>query len=333
MNTFPLPVYVRKFFEERLIAQMLASPNTVASYNDTFRALLKYAARQLAKAPTDMRITDINADLVAGFLAFVEYECGNSIATRNLRRSAIRSFFQYVSVCEPALLHHCQRVLAIPPKRFERRIVDYLDRDECAALTAAADLSTRYGRRDRTMLLVMMQTGVRVSELIGLTVADVVLEPNVQAHIFCQGKGRKQRTTPLRSDVEQALRQWFDECPGNPQRPLFFSNRGGAFSRDGIERIVHKYAAIAAETCPSILSKRVSPHTLRHSAAMELLRNGCSCTVIAMWLGHESVETTHKYLHADLQIKKEAMDRTRPHGVSKGVYQPTDSLLAFLEAM
>lgn len=333
MNAYPLPALVKKFFNERLIAQMLASVNTVASYRDTFRMLLSFATRQLGKLPTDMLVTDIDADLVAKFLVFIEDERGNSVRTRNLRRTAIRSFFQYVSVCEPALLHHCQQILAIPPKRFERRIVDFLERDECAALAAAPDIATRFGRRDRAMLLVMMQTGVRVSELIGLTVADAVLEPGVQAHIFCQGKGRKHRTTPLRDDVKQALQQWLNECPGAPHRPLFVSSRGGAFSRDGIERIVRKHAAVAAETCPSILGKRVSPHSLRHSAAMELLRNGCGCTIIALWLGHESVETTQRYLHADLQIKKEAMDRTRPHDVPKGVYQPADGLLAFLEAM
>lgn len=287
MNTFPLPVFVRQFFDERLVAQQLVSPSAVASYRDTFRVLLKYVARQRGKVPTEMLVTDINADMVAGFLTFIENKCGNSILTRNLRHSAIRSLFQYVSVCEPVLLHHCQQVLAISPKRYERRIMDYLDRDECAALAVAPDFSTRYGGRDRAMLLVMMQTGVRVSELIRLTVADAVLDPNVQAHIFCQGKGRKQRTTPLRSDVEQVLREWFDECPGHPQRPLFISNRGSAFSRDGIERIVRKYATIAVKTCPSILGKRVSPHTLRHSAAIQLLRDGCDCTIIALWLGHE----------------------------------------------
>ena len=333
MKAFPLPVFIRKFFDERLIAQRLASEHTVASYRDTFRMLLKFAAERLGVLPTDMRVTDIDADLVACFLTFIEEQRGNSIRTRNLRRSAICSFFQYVSICEPLLLHHCQQILTIPPKRYVRRIVDYLDRDECVALAAAPDLSTRYGRRDRTILLVMMQTGVRVSELIGLTVADAVLEAGVQAHIFCRGKGRKQRTTPLRNDVKQALRQWLDECPGNQDRPLFVSNRGGAFSRDGIERIVRKHANTAAETCPSILDKRVTPHSLRHSAAMSLLRDGAGCTIVALWLGHESVETTQMYLHADLQIKKEAMDRTRPHDVPKGVYRPTDELLAFLEAM
>ena len=328
-----LSAHVQRFFAERLIAQKDASPHTVASYRDTFRLLLDYATRQLGRQPTDLSVTDIDAELVAGFLSFVEDTRKNGIRTRNVRRSAIRGFFRFVAIHEPALLLHCQRVLAIPAKREDKRTVDFLDRMESAALLATPDLSTWIGRRDRNLLLVALQTGLRVSELIGLNIGDVVLHHSSQAYVQCRGKGRKERATPLRSDSVEALTEWLRERAGTPEEPLFVSNRKRRFSRDGIERIVRKYARLAAETCPSLRNKRISPHTLRHSAAMDLLRSGVSCTVIALWLGHESTQTTQVYLHADMQIKRQAMDRTRPTDVPEGVYRPNDQLLAFLNAL
>ena len=333
MTRYALPAYVQSFFADRLIAQQQASPHTVTSYRDTFRLLLNYACERIGREPTDLLVTDIDADLVARFLCFVEHSRQNSARTRNVRRSAIRGFFRFVAIREPALLHQCQQVLAIPAKRHDKRLIDYLDQAEAAALLAEPDLSTWIGRRDKTLLLVALQTGLRVSELIGLNVGDVVLEPQSQAHVHCLGKGRKERATPLRSDSVQALRNWLEERAVAPHQPLFVSNRRGRFSRDGIERIVRKYALMASETCPTLKSKRVSPHTLRHSTAMELLRSGVGCTVIALWLGHETVETTQVYLHADMQIKKKAMDRTRPADVPEGAYRPNDKLMAFLEAL
>lgn len=332
-ETHALPAHVQRFFAEWLIDRKEASPHTVASYRDTFRLLLGYASRQLGRQPTEMSVTDIDAELVAGFLSHVERSRNNSIRTRNVRRSAIRGFFRFVALHEPALLLQCQQVLAIPAKRQVIRTVEFLDREESAALIAAPDLSTAIGRRDRTLLLVALQTGLRVSELIGLDVGDVVLDPSCQAHVQCRGKGRKERATPLRSDTVKALDEWLRERSGAPREPLFVSNRKQRFSRDGIERIVRKYARLASAACPSLKDKRVSPHTLRHSAAMELLRSGVSCTVIALWLGHESAETTQIYLHADMQLKKQAMDRTRPSNVHEGVYRPGDRLLAFLNSL
>ena len=328
-----LPAHVQRFFADWLIAQREASPHTVASYRDTFRLLLAYASRQLARQPTDLSVTDIDADLVAGFLAFVEDGRNNGVRTRNVRRAAIRGLFRFVAIREPALLLHCQRVLAIPAKRETKRTVDFLERAEAAALLAMPDLSTWIGRRDRNLLLVALQTGLRVSELIGLNVGDVVLGPSRQPHVRCRGKGRKERATPLRGDSAKALAEWLPERAGAAREPLFASNRNGRFSRDGIERIVRKYTRLASAACPSLAGKRVSPHTLRHTAAMELLRSGVGCTVIALWLGHESAETTQVYLHADMQIKKEAMERTRPVDVPKGVYRPDDKLLAFLNSL
>ena len=328
-----LPAHLQRFFADWLIAQREASPHTVASYRDTFRLLLAYASRQLARQPTDLSVTDIDADLVAGFLAFVEDGRNNGVRTRNVRRAAIRGFFRFVAIREPALLLHCQRVLAIPAKRETKRTVDFLERAEAAALLAMPDLSTWIGRRDRNLLLVALQTGLRVSELIGLNVGDVILGPSRQPHVRCRGKGRKERATPLRGDSAKALAEWLPERAGAAREPLFASNRNGRFSRDGIERIVRKYTRLASAACPSLAGKRVSPHTLRHTAAMELLRSGVGCTVIALWLGHESAETTQVYLHADMQIKKEAMERTRPVDVPKGVYRPDDKLLAFLNSL
>ena len=266
-----LPSHVQRFFADWLVAQREASPHTVASYRDTFRLLLGYASRRLGRQPTDLSVADIDADLVAAFLTFVEDDRKNGIRTRNVRRAAIRGFFRFVAIREPALLLHCQRVLAIPAKRQTKRTVDFLERAEAAALLAMPDLSTWIGRRDRNLLLVALQTGLRVSELIGPNVGDAVLGRSSQPHVRCRGKGRKERATPLRSDSAKALAEWLPERAGATQEPLFASNRNRRFSRDGIERIVRKYTRLAAATRPSLTGKRVSPHTLRHTAAMELL--------------------------------------------------------------
>ena len=331
MKTHPLPIYLQRFFSERLATQLHASPNTVASYRDTFRLLLKYAADRLGRAPTALQIADIDADLVGDFLTFVETRRGNGARSRNTRLSAIRSFFAYVAVNEPQLLHHCQKVLAMPSKRYEKRTIDYLTHAEIEALIGAADLATRSGRRDRMLLLLAVQTGLRVSELINLTCGDVAL--GTGAHVRCMGKGRKERSTPLRKDCAQALRVWLSERGGADNEPLFVSNRGDRLSRDAVERIVRKHVELASVTCPTLKGKRVTPHVLRHSAAMQLLQNGVDRTVIALWLGHESVESTQMYVHADIQIKEKAMAKTQPVAVSPGRYRPSDDLLAFLEAL
>ena len=332
-DPYALPTYVQRFFVERLLAQNNASPHTVASYRDSFRLLLAYASRQLGRQPTDLLVTDISANLVVRFLSDLEHHRNNTVSTRNVRRSAIRKFFQFVAEQEPALLSHCRQVLAIPAKKQDRRTVEFLEPAESAALLAAPDRSTWIGRRDRTMLLVVLQTGLRVSELISLNIQDIVFQSASQGSVQCRGKGRKHRATPLRSDSIRVLKPWLRERGGKPHEPLFISNCRGRFSRDGIERIVRKYSRIAAQDCPSLKDKAVSPHTLRHTTAMDLLRSGVGCTVIALWLGHESTETTQIYLHADMEIKKQAMDQTRPTNVPAGIYRPNDDLLAFLQAL
>lgn len=331
MKTHPLPAYLQRFFTERLATQLKASPNTVASYRDTFRLLLRYAASRLRRPPTELQVADIDAELVGLFLADIESTRGNGARSRNTRLSAIRSFFKYVAVNEPQLLHHCQRILAMPPKRHERRVIDYLSRAEIEALIAAPDLSTWHGRRDRALLALALQTGLRVSELIGLSCGDIVL--GAGAHVRCMGKGRKERATPIRKDSVKMLRGWLAERSGADADPVFVSNRNQRLSRDAIEQIVRKHVQSASAGCPSLSKKRVTPHVLRHSAAMQLLQNGVDRTVIALWLGHESVETTQMYIHADIQLKEKAMARTRPIKAPPGRYQPDDKLLAFLEAL
>ena len=331
MKKLALAPYLQRFFTERLGTQMKASPNTVASYRDTFRLLLKHAAAKLAKTPTDLQVADIDADLVGAFLTDIESTRGNCARSRNARLSAVRSFFKYVAISEPQLLHHCQRILAMPSKRYEKRTIDYLTRAEIEAVIAAPDIATWYGRRDRAILALALQTGLRVSELINLSGRDVALGSG--AHVRCVGKGRKERATPIRKDSVKLLRAWITERGGDEAEPLFVSNRNERLSRDAVEQIVRKHVKAAAKICPSLKKKCVTPHVLRHSAAMQLLQNGVDRTVIALWLGHESVETTQMYIHADMQIKEKAMARTRPVAAKAGRYRPDDKLLAFLEAL
>ena len=329
----PLPPYLQRFFTERLVGQMHASPNTIAGYRDTFRMLLRFASSEVGKAPTKLCLDDIDSDLVGRFLVYLEDTRGSSARTRNTRLAAIRSFFKYVSHNEPQLLHHCQRILSMPQKRYVKRTIDFLTYHEAEALINAPDVSTWFGRRDRTILQLMVQTGLRVSEVLALTLKD--LELGHGAVVRCLGKGRKERATPLRGDTIIALQAWLRERGGDPSDPLFVSIRGGSLSRDAIERIVRKHAARASEGCSTLKQKRISPHVLRHTAAMQLLQNGVDRIVIALWLGHESVETTQMYVHADIELKEKAMAKTKKVESQrpKGRYIADDSLLEFLETL
>jgi len=325
------PSLLQSFFTDRLFRQRRASPNTIAGYRDSFRLLFQFAKERLGKVPSDLTLDDLNVSFIGNFLDDLETRRKNSARTRNIRLAAIHSFFQYVAFEEPAHALLCQRLLAMPTKRHERRPIEFLNREEIDALLAATDSSSWIGRRDRTMLLLAVQTGLRVSELIGLSCQDIVL--GTGAHVHCQGKGRKHRCTPLRPETAKMLEAWLRERRGRPEDPLFLSTRGGKLSRDAIERLITKYTARAARTCTSLQRKKVSPHVLRHAAAMDLLQNGVDRSVIALWLGHESVETTQMYLHADMRLKEQALSRTKPLKVRLGRYRPTDKLLAFLESL
>jgi site-specific recombinase XerD len=331
MISASLPSLLQSFFTDRLLRQRQASPHTIAGYRDSFRLLLHFVKERLGKIPSKLMIEDLDAPFLADFLEHLESVRKNSARTRNARLAAIHSFFQYVALEEPAHARHCQRILAIPNKRHERRPIEFLNREEIDALLAVPNLANWIGRRDRTLLLVAVQTGLRVSELTGLNCQDVVL--GTGAHVRCLGKGRKQRCTPLRPETATMLESWLRERHGLPEDPVFPSMRGGKLSRDAIERLITKYTDIAKQTCPSLKRKNVTPHLLRHSAAMDLLHHGVDRSVIALWLGHESVETTQMYLHADMRLKEKALSRTTPLGVKPGRYQPDDRLLAFLESL
>lgn len=319
------------YFTDRLLRQRHASPHTIAAYRDTFRLLLGFAQAQLGKPPSTLLLGDLDAAFVADFLEHLETTRGNGARTRNARLAAIHSFFRYTALREPAHGALIQRVLAIPQKRFERNLVRFLTRIEAEALLGAVDTTTWLGRRDHALLTLAIQTGLRVSELTGLRCGDVVLGHG--AHVRCRGKGRKERATPLTKPTATVLRAWLQEWQGRPADPLFPSIRGGALSRDAVERLVGKYTAAAAKSCASFHRKHVSPHVLRHTAAVDLLQAGVDRSVIALWLGHEQVETTQIYLDADLAMKERALARTAPLPAHAARYRPPDELLAFLQRL
>jgi site-specific recombinase XerD len=323
---------LQSFFSDRLVAQCRVSPHTISAYRDTFRLLLGFASPRLKKAPCDLSIEELDAGLIGDFLNQLESSRKNGVRTRNGRLAAIRSFFGYLATREPTHLGMIQRVLAIPQKRFERNIVRFLDPPEIQAILEAPDPRTWIGRRDQTLLRVLAQTGLRVSELTGLRREDVQLGPS--PHVRCRGKGRKERCTPLTRQSVDALRVWLRERDGAPSDPLFHTARGGALSPDAVQWLVKKYAPTAARKLPALKTKTVSPHVFRHSAAVQLLQAGVDRSVIALWLGHEQVETTQIYLSADLSIKERALARLGPLGTRPPYrYRPKDSLLAFLQGL
>jgi len=326
-NTFP--ALLQSFFTDRLLQQLRASPHTIASYRDTFKLLLRFTNDELGKEPAVLSLKDLSPDFISSFLEYVEKERKNCVRTRNARLAAIHSFFRYVSFRAPEYAELCYQILAIPSKRFERRPIEFLTRKEIDALTNVPDKKTWIGRRDRTFILTAVQTGLRVSELICLRCKDVALDTG--AHVRCNGKGRKKRSTPLRQETADVMRSWLIELNGKPKDPVFPSIRGGPLSRDAVERLVAKHCKSAQSHCPSLSRKKVTPHVLRHTAAMELLHHGVDRSVIALWLGHESVETTQMYLHADMRLKRKALSKVTPLGINPSFYKPDDALLAFLE--
>lgn len=322
---------LQAFFTERLLTQRRASPRTIAAYRDTFRLLLGFVHERTGKAPAQLDVADLDAVVVGAFLSALESDRRNSVRTRNARLAAIHSLFRYAALRHPEHADQVHRVLAIPSKRYERTVVSFLGHDEIDALLAAPDRTSWTGRRDHALLTLAIQSGLRVTELTGLVLSD--LELGVGAHVRCHGKGRKQRATPLTTQTVAVLRVWLRERAVNPADPLFPTLRGGPLSSDAVQWLLSKHVAAAAERCPSLRSKRISPHVLRHTCAMNLLQGGVDPAVIALWLGHESVQTTQMYLHADLALKERALARTAPPNTRPGRYRPPDALLAFLERL
>jgi site-specific recombinase XerD len=328
-TTNNLPGLLQAFFTDYLMGEKGVSSHTIDSYRDTFCLLLRFIASQSKKAPSQLSIEDLAAPQIGSFLQYLEKERGVSARSRNVRLAAVRSFFRYASLHVPEQSALIQRVLAMPNKRYHRRPIAFLTREEIEALLAAPDRSTWGGRRDRALLLLMVQTGLRVSEVTKLCCEDIVL--GTGAHVRCQGKGRKERCTPLRKETVTAMRHWLRQLNANPSDPLFPNARGGFLSVDGVEYLLAKHLVAARRRCASLKKKRVTPHVLRHSAAMALLEHGIDRAVIALWLGHESVDTTQMYFHASLKLKERALEKTTPFKTRSARYRPDDKVMAFLK--
>jgi site-specific recombinase XerD len=319
------------FFTERLISQRRVSPRTIASYRDSLKLLLAFAQQRTGKPPNALDWADLDTELITAFLDHLETQRHNTTRTRNLRLTAIRSLFTYAALRHPEHAALIQQVLAIPAKRFGKQLISFLTETEINALLAACDLTRWEGRRDRALLLVAVQTGLRVSELTGLNCGDVTL--GTGASVRCLGKGRKHRAVPLTTPTQAVLRVWMTERTGLPSQPLFPTRTGRRLSTDAVQRLVHQHAITAAVRCPSIRPDKLHPHILRHSCAMTLLHADVDTAVIALWLGHADIRSTNAYLHADMAIKQRALDLTTPTSAPPGRYRPADPLLAFLESL
>ena len=332
MTAPTLTSLLQGFFTERLVRQLQASPQTISAYRDTIKLLLVFAATKTKKPPCRLTIEDLDAVTVGAFLSYLDNERHNSTATRNARLAAIHSFYRYALPLIPDRAHTASQVLAIPQRRHDRAIVSYLTSPETDALLAAPDRTTWYGRRDHALLLTAVQTGLRVSEITGLTISDITITtPGAAVHTT--GKGRKERTTPLTRQTTTVLRAWLPEAGPAPAGPAFPTHHGTRMSADAVQRLVAKHAAAATLNCPSISPKHITPHTLRHTAAMALLHAGVDTSVIALWLGHQSPTTTHIYLHADMTIKERALARVSEPNTTPGRYRPADDLINFLERL
>lgn len=322
---------LERFFTQRLMQQRQASPHTISSYRDTFRLLLKFASEKLGRPPSKLDLQDIDTPLIVEFLDHLQRRRGICARSRNLRLTAIHSFFRFVAFEEPTLSHHVQRALAIPAKRFTRKIVGFLTPEEVEALLACPDQSTWTGRRDHAFLLVAVQTGLRSSEMTGLKPEDLVLSAG--AHVRVIGKGRKERSTPLARQTITVLKKWLKEPARGDGQIVFPNARGARLSADGVQYLLARYCASASQTCPSLRKKHVTPHMLRHTAAMDLLAAGVDCSLIALWLGHESVQTTQIYLEATLALKEAALSRVRQPETRRARFRPDDQLLRFLNSL
>lgn len=322
---------LQDYFADRMIQQRSASPQTIASYRDTFRLLLQFAHRHAKIAPCDFVLTDLNAPLILAFLRHLERDRRNGARTRNVRLAALRSFLKYASLRSITALPVIQRALAIPMKRFDRTLVGFLPRQEIQAILDAPDLNSWCGQRDRVLFATLYNTGARVSEIIGLRVRDVVLAVTSSVHIL--GKGRKERTVPLWPATSRLIRAWLKHIDATPERPLFPNRSGHSMTRSNVTDRLRMATLTAARNLPELLKRKISPHSVRHSTAMHLLQSGIDLSVIALWLGHESPATTHTYMEADLAMKERALNQLQPPNVKAARFKPPDRLLHFLASL
>jgi integrase/recombinase XerD len=325
------PAVVQRFFSDRLSNQQNASPRTVASYRDAFRLLLRYLEDLTHRPASQLTFADIDAPSILGFLRWLEKDRGNSIASRNARLAAIRSFTQYAATEEPVFLPCARRIAAIPMKRGERPLVGFLSREEVQAVLNALDPTTWSGRRDHALFTTLYNSGARVSEIIGVKIRDVILEPAPSLTIH--GKGRKQRVVPLWKSTARLLKTWIKDIDRREDGPLFPGRKGQPLSRSGVEERLRRAIKGACHQCPSLEKRRISPHSFRHTTAMHMLQSGVDITVISLWLGHESPSTTHIYIEADLQMKQQALGRLHAPDHRRQTYRPSDKLVAFLQAL
>jgi integrase/recombinase XerD len=322
---------LQAFFTSRLMAQKNASPHTIASYRDCLRQLLTFAQAETGTRPSHLTFEQVDAVLVGAFLDHLERGRGISISSRNTRLAAVHSLFQFAALRHPEHAELISRVLAIPAKRAHRAIVSFLTAEETDALLASPDRARPTGRRDHALLALAVQTGLRVSELTSLRIADVHLDTG--PHVRCTGKGRKDRATPLTRQTAELMRGWLAERGGTGADPLFPGPRGAALGTDAVRRLIQRHAAAASARCPSLTAKKISPHVLRHACAMRMLESGIDLATISLWLGHENIRSTQAYLHAHLALKEKALARTAPAHTTGSRYHPPDSLLAFLEQL
>jgi integrase/recombinase XerD len=327
-NTSIGPLF-QGFFVEHLLQHKHVSPQTVASYRDTFRLLLQYAHKQLKTEPAALKVTALDAPVILSFLDSLEQDRHNCIRSRNIRLAAIRSFFRWLTLGNPELVGMATRILAIPVKRTDRRLIHSLTRDEVDALLAAPDQSRWRGRRDSALMLTLYNTGARVSEITALHREHIELGASACVHLL--GKGRKHRDIPLWPKTAQVLKAWFRE-QSDAATPLAFpSARGRRLSRNGVDYILKQ--AVARASSPSLKSKRIHPHVIRHTTGSHLLQSGVDISVIALWLGHEGTQTTHVYVEADLATKQRALEKLEPLGTNARRFKPRDEVLAFLSSL
>jgi len=331
MKTDNFSVLIQAFFTDYLISQRRASEHTIASYRDTFCLFLKFLRKHFKKDPSTIKIENITVDIIKEFLSDLEKNRNICVRSRNQRLAAIHSCFRYAAYIYPELSNLIQQILSIPHKKHDYPVVQYLTSSEIDALLATPDRTTWLGRRDYALILLAIRTGLRVSEIINLHWHDITLGP--VSHVHCVGKGRKERVTPITKNTAAILKLWLDENKSQNESLVFTSARKGKLSIDGFSYILRKYINLASDSCVTLKRKRISPHSLRHTAAMQLLEAGVDTMIIAIWLGHESIESTQVYIKADLKMKENALSKTKDPKIKSLRYKPTDSLMKFLKSL